>query len=213
MEKELTYIILCGGKSSRMGEDKGSMKVSEKPMIIHILDKLNHNINEAIIVLNNKKRIEKYSEIINNKKYTYTIRYIEDEIKNKGPLAGIQTGLKEINTEYAQILPCDSPYITKEFIKNMQNILNTLEEVDAIIPYHIEDKTKNEPLHGIYSKKYIKKIDKLIKENKLSIKEYFKQINPYYIPIDNIKIENINFENLNTKEDVKKWEKNNPNLK
>ena len=53
-------IILCGGKSSRMGQDKGSMIIRDKPMIKHILTTLNHQINEAIIVLNDAKRIEKY---------------------------------------------------------------------------------------------------------------------------------------------------------
>ena len=47
-------IILCGGKSSRMGHDKGSMIIQDKPMIKHILSTLNHQINEAIIVLNHQ---------------------------------------------------------------------------------------------------------------------------------------------------------------
>ena len=50
-------IILCGGKSSRMGQDKGSMIIQDKPMIKHILSTLNHHINEVIIVLNDQDRI------------------------------------------------------------------------------------------------------------------------------------------------------------
>ena len=42
-------IILCGGKSSRMGQDKGSMIIQDKPMIKHILSTLNHQINEVVI--------------------------------------------------------------------------------------------------------------------------------------------------------------------
>ena len=30
-------IILCGGQSRRMGRDKGSMIIQDKPMIKHIL--------------------------------------------------------------------------------------------------------------------------------------------------------------------------------
>ena len=76
-------IILCGGKSSRMGRDKGSMIIQDKPMIKHILSTLNHQINEAIIVLNNQDRIDKYCKFINPKDYTYTITFVEDEIKDK----------------------------------------------------------------------------------------------------------------------------------
>ena len=50
-------IILCGGKSSRMGRDKGSLIINDKPMIKHILSTLNHNINEVVIVLNDATRI------------------------------------------------------------------------------------------------------------------------------------------------------------
>ena len=77
-------IILCGGKSSRMGRDKGSMIIQDKPMIKHILSTLNHQINEAIIVLNEQSRIDKYREFINPQDYTYTITFAEDKIKNKG---------------------------------------------------------------------------------------------------------------------------------
>ena len=188
-----------------MGQDKGSMKISKKPMINHILDSLNNNINEAIIVLNNKERINKYQKIINKKKYTYTIKYTTDEIPNKGPLSGIMTGLNNTKTQYAQILPCDSPYITQNFIKNMQKLVKKQTPIDAIIPYHTKEKT--EPLHGIYQKKDTNIIKKLIEKNKLSIKEYLKTIKPYYIHIDNIKLEEINFNNLNTKKDIEKYEK------
>ncbi len=33
-----SIIILCGGMSKRMGQDKGSMKIQEVPMIIHVLE-------------------------------------------------------------------------------------------------------------------------------------------------------------------------------
>ena len=95
-----------------MGQDKGSMIIQNKPMIKHILSSLNHQINEAIIVLNNQDRITKYREFINPDDYSYNITFIEDEIKNKGPLSGIMTGLKHINSQYALVLPCDSPYVS-----------------------------------------------------------------------------------------------------
>lgn len=74
-------IILCGGQSTRMGQDKGSMIIQNKPMINHILSTLNNEINEAIIVLNNQERIDKYAEIINIDEYTYPIKFVEDKIK------------------------------------------------------------------------------------------------------------------------------------
>ena len=122
MNKKIkTCIILCGGDSRRMGKDKGSMIIRNEPMIKHILTTLNNQINEVIIVLKNSKRIEKYKQFIDSTEYDYKITICEDEINNKGPLSGILTGLKHMNSQYALILPCDSPFITKKYINTIFN--------------------------------------------------------------------------------------------
>ena len=158
-------IILCGGKSSRMGQDKGSMIIQNEPMINHILSTLNNQINEAVIVLNNKERIDKYCDFIDPKDYTYNITFVEDKIKNKGPLPGIMTGLSQITSNYALILPCDSPYVSKKYINT---IFNEIEDnCQAVVPYHdIENKLKtSEPLHSIYNKNILSEIERLISED------------------------------------------------
>ena len=195
-------IILCGGQSRRMGQDKGSMLINDKPMIKHILSTLNHQINEAIIVLNDEKRISKYREFINSSEYTYTIKFCEDKIKNKGPMPGIMTGLDNIENDYALILPCDSPYVSKKYIEAIFNEIET--EYQAIVPYHdINNKLKtSEPLHSIYNKNIIPEIERLVGEDTLHIKGLIEKINTKFVLIDNKKIEKKEFRNLNRPEDV-----------
>ncbi len=195
-------IILCGGKSSRMGRDKGSMIIQNKPMIKHILSTLNHQINEVIIVLNDESRIAKYGEFINPQDYSFKLIFVEDEVKNKGPLPGIMTGLRKINSEHALILPCDSPYVTPNYINTIFGELD--ENYQAIVPYHDpENKLKtSEPLHSIYSRNIIPEIEKLISEDVLHIKGLIEKIDAKFILIDNKKIEKKEFRNLNRPEDV-----------
>ena len=185
-----------------MGKDKGSMIIQEKPMIKHILDTLNNQINEVIIVLNNEKRIEKYKEFIDETNYSYNITFSEDKIKNKGPLSGILTGLLQINNDYALILPCDSPFVSKKYIKNIYNKLD--KNYQAIVPYHNpKNKLKtSEPLHSIYNKNTIPIIEELLTENILHIKGLIKRVNTKFILIDNKKIEIKEFRNLNSPEDI-----------
>ena len=194
-------IILCGGKSSRMGQDKGSMIIQNKPMIKHILTTLNHQITEAIIVLNNKDRIAKYGKFINPQEYTYTIRFVEDEIKDKGPMPGIMTGLSEINGNYALVLPCDSPFVSKEYINT---IFKEIDHHQAIVPCHdMENKLKtSEPLHSIYNKNMIPEIENLISEDVLHIKGLIEKVDAKFVLIDNEKIEKKEFRNLNRPEDI-----------
>ena len=195
-------IILCGGQSRRMGRDKGSMIIQDKPMIKHILSTLNHQINEVIIVLNDKNRIDKYNEFINPNDYTYPITFVEDKIKNKGPMPGIMTGLSQIKNEYSLVLPCDSPYVSKKYIETIFSEID--ENYQAIVPYHDnENKLKtSEPLHSIYNKNIIPIIENLINEDILHIKGLIEKIDTKFVLIDNKKIEKKEFRNLNRPSDI-----------
>ncbi|MCL2116122.1 MAG: molybdenum cofactor guanylyltransferase [Methanobrevibacter sp.] len=163
-------IVLCGGMSRRMGEDKGSMIINKKPMILHVLEALNNQIDEAILVLNNSERIAKYKKIIHenyfsqdlNNVFSYDLIFLEDEIKDQGPLSGIMTGLENISSNYALILPCDSPFVNDNFISFMFDSLDTrlaidtnnnssknshlddLNFIDAFVPYHYKNKESND---------------------------------------------------------------------
>ena len=201
-KKQHSCILLCGGQSRRMGQDKGSMIIHNKPMINHILSTLNSEINEVIIVLNNKQRIDKYKNFIKKEDYDFKISFVEDEIKNIGPISGILTGLKHITSNYALILPCDSPYVTNNLIRNIFNEIDS--NYQAIVPYHDnENKLKtSEPLHSIYNKNIIPEIEKLISQDVLHIKGLIEKIDTKFILIDNKKLLKKEFRNLNHPTDI-----------
>ena len=237
-QKLYSCIVLSGGMSRRMGQDKGSMIIQEKPMILHILERLNYKINDATIVLNDAQRIADYQSLLNQfcdgkieDNFDYSLEFVEDEVKSKGPISGIMTGLKNIKTDYALVLPCDSPFISKEFIETMFNLLednlNNHGEVDAIIPFHIKsnkDKFKemsefnfddasemtidmkianSEPLHSIYKKENLKNIEELLKEDSLYVKSFIRSLkNPCFIEVDNKVLFDKDFRNFNRKEDL-----------
>jgi molybdopterin-guanine dinucleotide biosynthesis protein A len=195
-------IILCGGQSRRMGRDKGSMIIQDKPMIKHVLSTLNHQINEVIIVLNDAERIGKYCEFIDPSDYAFTLTFVEDKIKDKGPLPGIMTGLSQISSQYSLVLPCDSPFVSSKYIETIFNEID--ENYQAIVPFHdMENKLKtSEPLHSVYSKNIIGTIEKLVDSDVLHIKGLISQIDTKFVFIDNEKIEKKEFRNLNRPEDI-----------
>ena len=196
-------IILCGGQSRRMGKDKGSLIIKDKPMIKYILSTLNNEIDEVIIVLNDNKRIDKYMEFINPEDYSYKLKFVEDKIKNKGPISGILTGLENISSEYAIVFPCDNPFVTKNTIQTLFNELS--DNIQAVVPYHDpENKLKtSEPLHSIYNKNIIPLIDNLILNDSLHIKGIIEKIDTKFVLIDNKKILKKEFRNLNRPKDLK----------
>ena len=195
-------IVLCGGQSRRMGQDKGSMIIQDKPMIKHVLSTLNCHINEAVIVLNDKNRIERYNEFIDPSDYGYSIKFVEDKIKNKGPLPGIMTGLENISGNYSLVLPCDSPYVSKNYLKAIFSEID--ENYQAIVPCHdMDNKLKtSEPLHSIYNRNIIPLIEGLIVKDILHIKGLIEKLDTKFVLIDNKKIEKKEFRNLNRPEDI-----------
>ncbi|WP_414468857.1 molybdenum cofactor guanylyltransferase [Methanobacterium sp. ACI-7] len=191
-----SIIILCGGRSKRMGRDKGSLILKGKPMILHILDEITDIADEIIIVLRDENQIRDYSELIKEKS---NIKIITDKSKDQGPLIGILTGLSNIKSEHAQILPCDSPFISKKFVLKMSDIIET-SNFDAVVP--IDDDGHTEPLHSIYKKNAINIINELVNEEKRDVNSLIKRLNAKFINVKELDKSKMSFRNINTKKEI-----------
>lgn len=133
--KNITGIILAGGKNSRMGTDKGFLKLNGKHFIEHIIEVLSPLVSEIIIVSNNTD----YD--------VFNLKRVNDLIENAGPLAGISSGLLASKTEKNMVLSCDIPLINSEVLNLL---INKIEEDSEIIQIESNDKTM--PLIAVYNK-------------------------------------------------------------
>lgn len=189
-----------------MGQDKGKMLVKDKPMILHIMDTLEGHVQEIIFVLRDENQINIYKKIIQNHKsrdFSFDLKIVKDDIKDQGPLIGIFTGLKQIKTDYALVLPCDSPLITDLFIENIFTIMkNSKGEFDALVPKWNSENI--EPLHSVYNKQILNRLESLISDGKRDVKSLINQLNVYFIEVDKLDPSTRSFKNFNTIEDIKK---------
>lgn len=182
-----TGYILAGGKSSRMGEDKGLMLFNGAPLVQTIIHQLQQAVEKVVLVSNNPA----YEQ--------FGLEVIADLVKNIGPAGGIYTALQHSSTEKNFILSCDLPYISAEAIRFMLNNSG----LDAI--YMPQHNNKLEPLFGVYPKKCFTSWKAGIEKGtyKLSdLAELFKlvkvQVDEY--PFFSEKL----FQNLNTPDEFKK---------
>ena len=134
-KKDITGIILAGGKSSRMGTDKGFLSLNDKPFIQYSIDALKPLVSEIMIVSDDSKY------------YVFGLKRVNDITKNAGPVAGICSGLEASATDYNLILSCDIPLINSEIL---QQLIDGIDETSEII--QVESHGKSMPLIAIYKK-------------------------------------------------------------
>ncbi|WP_298441136.1 molybdenum cofactor guanylyltransferase MobA [uncultured Ferrimonas sp.] len=118
----LTLAVLAGGQARRMnGEDKGLIEVAGKPMVQHVLDRLQANTMATMLISNRNQ--QRYGEL------GYPV--YSDEVPDfAGPLAGICRALQQAQTEFVIAVPCDTPMLPQDLIPQM---LATLTEHNADI--------------------------------------------------------------------------------
>ena len=191
-----SIIILCGGRSKRMGKDKGSLIFKGKPMVSYLVDAIKEIADEIILVLRDGEQVEEYKLIL--KDYEF-IKIVTDKNKDQGPLVGILTGLLDITSEYAQILPCDSPFISKNFVLKMFKYME-MNDFDAVVP--LWDDGHIEPLHSIYKKKAMPIIENLIIDGKRDVNSLITRLNVKFVNVEELDKSKMSFLNINTIKDL-----------
>jgi len=179
--KNITAIVLAGGKNSRMGGiDKSMLPVKGVPMIGYIIRQFESLFSKIIISAND---IEKYSFLGH--------KVIPDEKEGMGPLMGIYSCLLRSDTDLNFITACDIPDINFDLVRTMAELS---EGVDIVMP--VNENNEYEPLHAIYRKTIIPEARKLLKENKLKISGMFEMAKVKYVPFDSRGwYHNLNFRN------------------
>ena len=133
---DITGIILAGGKSTRMGRDKGLLRLKDKLFIEHIIEALLPFVSSIIIVSDNKD----YDR--------FNAKRVSDLIKEAGPMAGIYTGLYYSKTENNIILSCDVPFMDKAILKQL------ISENDASLDVvQVQSQDKTMPLIALYKRR------------------------------------------------------------
>lgn len=118
----ITLAVLAGGRASRMnGEDKGLIEVAGKPMVQHVLDRLQADSMPTLLISNRNQ--QQYQAL------GYPV--YSDEIPDfAGPLAGVCRAVELAQTPYALVVPCDTPLLPLDLATKM---LQTLEQHNADI--------------------------------------------------------------------------------
>jgi molybdenum cofactor guanylyltransferase len=149
---KMTCAILAGGKSTRMGRDKATIKIGEKPLIRLVYEKAKEVFDDVIIISKLHNTIEGINAPV-----------LGDVVPFGNSMTGIVSALLYSETPYTFVVACDMPFLSTEAFGYM---INEATGEDVIIP-----KTNSgfEPLHAIYNRTCIAHFLRLIGQNRLKV--------------------------------------------
>ena len=197
-ENNIIGVILAGGKSSRFGEDKSNIRLGNKTLLDHTINKIEKEFSEVIIISNNKNYNFKNKNI-------YTVKdCIEGQL---GPLVGILTAMKWVkenkkNYRWIASFPCDTPFFDIKLISKLK--LKSKESSKKLIFLNSDKKRHN--IFGLWSIDLIETLEKDIKNSFRKVEIWADKIGYESININTEKFDK--FLNINTKEDFEKAKKN-----
>lgn len=197
----LSIAIQAGGQSSRMGNDKALLPLAGKPIIEHILGRVDGLGDEIFITTNQPAG------------YAYLgIRLVADRHPGAGALEGLFTALSAAHGERTLVLACDMPFVNPTLLAYM---IELSPQADVVVPRH---GGKFEPLHALYSRDCIPFVKASLDADETRVLCFFPKVRIRTVEEDEL----IRFDptlqcffNINTPEDLVRAEQfhNNPSMK
>jgi molybdopterin-guanine dinucleotide biosynthesis protein A len=154
MEIEVTGVLLAGGKSRRMGEDKRHLVVGEQTLLERGLRVLQSIFREVLVVIAQ-----------DSPPLSIDARVVRDLVPDCGSLGGLYTGLTQATTPYIFVVACDMPFLNQPVIAQFTSRKAIADIVMAKLDGRLH------PMHALYSKRCVPALEEMIRAKQLKIQE------------------------------------------
>jgi molybdopterin-guanine dinucleotide biosynthesis protein A len=169
-------IVLCGGKSSRMGQDKATLPFGPELMLQRVVRLLGEVVEPAqiVVVASSEQALPSLpSEVM----------IARDAQPERGPLEGLAAGLRAIAThaDVVYLTACDVPLLSPGFVERMFALL---ENFDIVVPH---DGQHYHPLSAVYRTNVLEQVERLLAADRLSPRMLFSDVRTREVPIDELR--------------------------
>jgi molybdopterin-guanine dinucleotide biosynthesis protein A len=147
-------IVLCGGKSTRMGVPKATLPFGPETMLQRVVRILATVVSPIVAVAAREQSLPELPE---------TVIVTRDEREAKGPLEGLRAGLSALpdSIDIAYVTSCDVPLLVPGFVERMIELLGdhdiAVMEIDGF-PH---------PLSAVYRRALLPQVEALLAEDRL----------------------------------------------
>jgi molybdopterin-guanine dinucleotide biosynthesis protein A len=193
MVSGFTVAIVAGGKSSRMGTDKSFVRLLNKPLIEHVMERVSDLGQDDTILITN--RPADYDHL--------RLPMYTDVLPEKGSLGGIYTAVHYSRSKYTLVVACDMPFVNPRLLRHMVSLLGEKDgPFDVVVP---RVNGYPEGLHAIYGKACLLPIEKRLKLDQLKVIGFYNDVRvryldeAEYLPFDPT---GHSFQNINTPDEI-----------
>ena len=147
-------VVLCGGKSTRMGSSKALLPFGPETMLQRVVRLLSEVVSPIVIVAALDQDLPPLPA---------GVIVARDENEGRGPLEGLRAGLKALPTtvDAAYVTSCDVPLLETGFVRQMIDLANDYDiavmEIDGF----------THPLSAVYRRATLPSVEDLLANNRL----------------------------------------------
>ena len=150
-------------------QDKGLVPYKGRPLIEHVLDIIRPQVQEIVISAN--RNLDQYQQ--------YTSKLVKDtESENRGPLAGVHSGLQKIDAPYTLLVACDQPMLPVDLVEKLYAPFITNPELQVSCAKVLGS---IQPLNAIIKTELSKELDIFIGRDEYSVKRWYQTLNTYQV--------------------------------
>lgn len=185
--REMAGVILVGGKSRRMGQDKALLPFGGRPLFERVLEAHRRLFSHTILVGDRPERFR-----------AHALPVFEDLFPGSA-LGGLYTGLVCADTKWVFVTACDLPFPDWRV---MEYLVSLKEGFDAVVPMTAKGP---EPLFAVYSASCLEPIRRMLYAGNFRIYDLYPEVRVRYVPPEELTpldSTGRTFLNLNTVEDL-----------
>jgi molybdopterin-guanine dinucleotide biosynthesis protein A len=147
-------IVLCGGRSTRMGTSKALLPFGNETMLQRVVRMLSGVLSPIVVVAALEQSLPELPP---------STTVARDEQEGRGPLEALRAGLKALptNVDVAYVTGCDAPLLVPGFVQRMVELLGDCDVAVAEIDGFAH------PLSAVYRRRTLPHIEALLAENRL----------------------------------------------
>ena len=187
----MTFFVLAGGKSIRMGQDKAFVEFEGRTLLARATD-LARSVAADVRIVGSREKFVSIAPVV------------EDIFCDSGPLGGIHAALKASETELNLMLAVDMPFVSPAFLKYLIHEARLARRAVVTVPHGGKGW---QPLCAIYRIEFAEAAEKALRAGQNKIDRLFDEVYTRRIEEQEMLRAGFSFDlfrNLNTREE---WER------